>query len=361
MKALNITKKANTRKAEHIMKKYTIFYKGASILLLSATLLTGCQNASDNRSTQATQEAMQESAKTTVNPITNTSVQTDTNHLESTSASYSSNTSYEVTEIPDDSFYQQPLLTQLYDLETDSSLEKTIYIPLPSEKEKQGTLHVNFEERQDGLASFSWNEIEGVSEYCVYYSVCNEDLSVLNSFIIGRTTDTNWSASLGIVAANKDFVTFDASEVDLEKDYIKDNYKDKYDTENGPIRISNTTNFYSVIAIFPDGSYIKGDTLFDDHDISPVLPYLIPGDDEFPNYANSKDEFPRTRRVIMCDGTVVDKKIIYGTSKVTTETFVSNASKDGTTAEFTEANVLEIPYQVEGTPFEGVVYLEMKP
>lgn len=338
------------------MKKFSILYKGTSTLLIAAALFTGCSQ----KNTLKTPDMKQSTTK-----ISNTSfIQGEVQKISSTQNITTGNASYEVSGEQDDAFYKQRFLTQMTDLNTGDSLADTIYIPLAEDKAKEGSFKLSFVQREDNVASFSWEAVEGAAEYCIYRKENLTGTSLQGtSNIIGRTTNTSWSSgwssNMENSFINSDFACFDVSEAELEEESMQKLYSDKYDTKNGPIRISDSTYSFGVVAIFPDGSFLDADTLFPESELCSNLPMRIIEDDNFPNYANSIEDLSQTRRITMCDGKTVEKKVIYDMehAKKTDETFVSNASADGADATWNSENVSEVPYSIEGTPFTGVVYL----
>ncbi len=257
------------------------------------------------------------------------------------------------------------------DLKTGKDLSKPLVKVITLQGEVEEAPQISFSIKDDGRASFSWNPVQGAEEYFI----CRTDWDSESGFsstglwIIGQTKETEWTEEAPeygmLTYTNSDFKFYDMSEEDWYDDYSSGRAKEKYGIEKGVyVDIANNgIEYYGVIAVSKDGSSMVSN-LFSAQDLAPNLPYCAAYNAQVENGYNAigyltVEELVSYGYVTMCDGHTVPKLINYKTeeAKVVEQRYI-NFDDDGNPIGGENALELQIPYTIEGTPFEDVAAVQ---
>lgn len=258
-------------------------------------------------------------------------------------------------------------LAQYYDFETGEKLEKPLVTIVYVEGELKAP-QVNFTPSSNGLAGFSWNEIEGATAYVVFKIQYTQEKGFHDAFgapahVIGYTTQTSWQAQAPNFGdnetCNEDFRSFKYS----QEDWLSDSIYGDQDYPEGEVVPKTESARYGVMAIHETGSSMFSN-LFTQEELAAQLPYqqafYTEKENGFSNQCTDIGLAPSHAWILMCDGTVARKPIIYDTSKANVRT-ARYIYVDSETGEYTGGeNIpeLEIPYSIEGAPFLQTVRVE---
>ena len=228
---------------------------------------------------------------------------------------------------------------------------------------------IKFIENEEGIAAFSWEEVEGAKKYLVV-QINRDEKYGLNSMatVIGETTDTYWESEVlkGDNIINSTFRTFTVSEDDWGDENMLDYYLEKHGEEaKGTVVRSDyeSRDSYGVIAINEKGTSMVSNTYTDD-EIAPLLVYeeaYYTVGDERKKAVSNFTEVPSYRWVVMCDGRLMQKLVAYDISKAgeDTERWATYEDEENySDIEFYDKEIVKIPYQIEGTPFEAYLTVE---
>lgn len=355
--------------------KYNKFYKKMGLCLAMVTLLSGCGVIpADSTNTHQNQEKtetvdLQENKETTLQKV-NTSAEKDQENLEENS-NLSTGASYEyIGDEMDFSTYgdNDNYLIQYRDCNVphpygDVPSEKVLYISLKDDKRKNGELSIRYVEKDNGAASFQWNEVKDAKEYIIFKTTYKADDKEPKEDtiheILGRTQNTSWTDFAD--SYNTDFSTYEVSVDEWKNESTKKVWADYYVSDDESYIMEE--HFYGVVAMMEDGSFVKSN-LLRSQDISPNIPSKVSETEEFGDgyYVQKESELPKTAKVIMGNGLEQEKEILYDLDKaeIKTETFVQNIDLDNNDMSTKQEKVKTIPYRIKGTMFEGVVYIAVE-
>ncbi|MCB7305618.1 transglutaminase-like domain-containing protein [Bariatricus massiliensis] len=250
----------------------------------------------------------------------------------------------------------QYYLVQYVDTDTGETLEKPLVTVFTVKHELQSAPKVRMEINEEGLPTFTWDEVAGADTYYVMSMDYTEERGYYgNGWVQGITDETSWTPEEATHLR-----TYDVSEAERSEDYIIEQYGEG--TEAIPKERASDT-YYCVIAASDDGTSAVSNT-FSLEEIARKVPYTeevkMSLDEEGSNYAQSFDSMPAYKWVTMCDGTLVQKLINYDfdKAKVKKETWAQYENPDMSDLETKELDILNVPYTIDGTGYTGVVKLE---
>lgn len=220
---------------------------------------------------------------------------------------------------------------------------------------------------QDGRIRFSWNEVEGATEYFF----CEVDKGVERGYnnslqVLSITDKCEWITDYpeyGVATANETFRIYEISEDDWKnEDYYDDNLK-KYEEPDVPHRREMNgepmEKGLCVIAVNSEGTSMISN-VYDISDIASKLPYTFATNTKRENGFESTirnyetvESLPPYDYITMCDGYTSMKLINFDTENayLQEKRFIVF---DDETGEVTGAETIKclcIPYRVEGTSF----------
>lgn len=258
-------------------------------------------------------------------------------------------------------------LASYYDKETGQLLEKPEVSIVTFESEIEDAPHLTYSITDDGRPQFTWNEVEGATEYMVCKIWKTEGQEYANSLsVMEIVTDTTWITEppefSNATTVNSDFKTFLISEDDWKDETRYEDNLARYGESNVPCY---STGEYEeepgicVIAVNDQGtSMISNYYAFTE--LAPSLPYCEAyytakenGVGNILQAYEDVERLPIYDYITMCDGYTSTKLIDYQTE----EAYIEDKRFmliDEETGEFQDAVTyacLCIPYRVEGTPF----------
>lgn len=252
-------------------------------------------------------------------------------------------------------------LVQYLDLETGKKLEK----PLVRVVTTQGELDapkITFQPTESGLGGFRWSEVEGAENYVVFQIARDPERGFSGGVSpIAMTPETSWTGPApkfsSYSQANSAFRRFRYS----EDDWVGDNVYDKEGlTEGKAVPDEMNDCWFGVMAIGKDGTSTFSN-LYSIDELAPNLPYAeasaISKKNGFSNSCEDIGLAPSHVWITMCDGTTARKLIQYDTenARVETNRYINVDEETGEYAGGEDVPVLQIPYTVEGAPFEYVL------
>lgn len=266
---------------------------------------------------------------------------------------------------------QGTLYLALYkDLKTGKQLTKPEVRVVTFQGEMEDNPKISFSIKEDGRAAFSWNPVEDAEEYFICSLDWDEEYGFSSSslWIIGQTTETNWTVEAPeygmLTSTNSAFKFFDMSEEDWYDEYSAERAKEEYGIDEGVyIDPTNGMDYFGVIAVNKKGSSMVSN-LFSAQELAANLPYRVADHAQNENGYNawgylSTEELVPYGYVTMCDGKTVPKLVDYKTedAKVVEQRYI-NFDDDGNPIGGENALELQIPYIIEGTPFEDVAAVQ---
>lgn len=250
----------------------------------------------------------------------------------------------------------QYYLVQYVDAETGEDLSKPLVTVFTVNHEIRQTPKVHMEINEEGLPSFSWDEVEGADTYYIMSLDYYEDRGISgNGWVQGTTKETSWTPEEATHLR-----TYDVSEAERSKDYIIEKYGEGTEAI---LKERDYDTRYCVIAASEDGTSAISNT-FSLDEIARKVPYTeevgMSLEEEGSNYVEHFSEMPAYKWVTMCDGTLVQKLINYDfeKAKVSKETWGEYEKEDMSDLQVKELDILSVPYVIDGTGFTGVVKLE---
>ena len=259
-------------------------------------------------------------------------------------------------------------LASYYDKETGELLDKPEVSIVTFESEIEEAPHLTYSITDDGRPQFTWNEVEGATEYMVCKIWKTKGQEYANSLTVMEiVTDTTWTTELpefsNATTVNSEFKTFLISEDGWKDESLYENHLERYgepgiphySVEGGNVDESGIC----VIAVDDQGtSMISNYYAFTE--LAPSLPYCEAYYTARENGIISTmqtyedvERLPIYDYITMCDGYTNTKLIDYQTEKAYVED-KRFMIVDEETGEFQDAvtfSCLCIPYRVEGTPF----------
>ena len=252
------------------------------------------------------------------------------------------------------------------DLETGEKLDVPQVHVVTVKGELEETPRLQYSYTEDGRIHFTWSAVAGAEEYlvCRIDSYDSDGLSTA-LYTMDHVTGTEWTSpapQFGALFANDDFKNYLVEQDDWYSEYDRENRIEEYGEE--PIAIPWNTNKheeYCVIAIAQEGSSMMSNRV-DSREIEENIPVKVAYDTWRANGYNyqylSVEELPAYGYVTLANGMTATKLINYDTEKaVAVEDRYIFGDEEGNYLEGKNVNVLNIPYQIEGTPFEDVMII----
>lgn len=253
-------------------------------------------------------------------------------------------------------------MAEYLDLETGEKLETPSVRVVATKGELQAP-QIEFRPTETGLAGFRWNAVEGATGYIVFRADYDEERGYGTTGVtpIALTSETSWTETAPLFSsysqANGNFRWFRYS----EDDWAGDNIYDKEGLAEGKAVIDDTRNYrYGVMAINETGSSVFSN-LYSIEDLAPNLAYAeatyTSKNNGFTNDCEDIGLAPSHVWVTMCDGATARRLIQYDTehARVETNRYINVDEDSGEYAGGEDLEVLQIPYTVEGAPFEYVL------
>ena len=252
------------------------------------------------------------------------------------------------------------------DLETGEKLDVPQVHVVTVKGELEETPRLQYSYTEDGRIHFTWSAVTGAEEYlvCRIDSYDTDGLSTA-MYAMDHVTGTEWTSpapEFGALFANEDFKNFWIEQDDWYSEYDRESRIEEYGEE--PIAIPWNTNRheeYCVIAIASEGSSMMSNRV-DSREIEENIPVKVAYDTWRANGYNyqylSVEELPAYGYVTLANGMTATKLINYDTENaVAVEDRYILGDEEGNYLEGKNVNVLNIPYQIEGTPFEDVMII----
>lgn len=252
------------------------------------------------------------------------------------------------------------------DLETGEKLDVPQVHVVTVKGELEETPRLQYSYTEDGRVHFSWSAVAGAEEYlvCRIDSYDSDGLSTA-MYVMDHVTGTEWTSpapEFGALFANDEFKNYLVEQDDWYSEYDRENLIAEYGEE--PIAVPWNTNKheeYCVIAIAQEGSSMMSNRV-DSGEIEENIPVKVAYDTWKVNGYNyeyvSVEELPAYGYVTLANGMTATKLINYDTEKaVAVEDRYIIGDEEGNYLEGKNVNVLNIPYQIEGTPFEDVMII----
>lgn len=224
-------------------------------------------------------------------------------------------------------------LAKWIDLKTGEKLTQPEITKIQISGELDTPKNFQFLVSEQGNATLSWNAVENAEMYLIVQAVYRTD-ELCGFFeschIYAETADTNWQPEIkgrqmNNVFAQSDLKIYEGSE-----------------------------NYYGVIAISKNGTSMIS-SVISETEMAKRLPYCMLENgnkgENFPErYAESIELLSRYQWIELCDHTMAQRLINYQTDKagITSVTLVGKEPAD----------MLRIPYTIEGTEFEGSCYVK---
>lgn len=229
-------------------------------------------------------------------------------------------------------------LARYIDMSTGEKLEMPEVSIITLEGEISNNPRITFSVSEDGRASLSWEPLENAEEYFVCLLGYEKEKGFNGNIIpIDVTDESSW------ILESPQF-----------SDFTYTNEKFKAFEGDG-----NKENYLCVIAVNEEGTSMLSN-MYAVSDIAANLPYRAAMDDKEQsglkaNGYTTIDQVSAYGYVIMCDGHTTPKLIDYETEKarITKDRYIT-MDDEGNYLEAENISVLEIPYVIEGTPFEYV-------
>ena len=261
------------------------------------------------------------------------------------------------------------------DLKTGEVLEKPI-VQVYTVKGELDTPDLTVEVSDDGLVQFSWNEIKGAKIYYIIRLDYYEEGSSPTPFLLDSTTETQWNSrglfsegsDLNDSTANKDFTTFMISEDDWLNPYTVAAYEGEYDPADGAVtKESYERRKFCVIAVNELGTSMFS-RFADIKDVASIAPFGLADnmnrstEEGFSRYAEGIDKMPCYAWIVLCNGTLAQRLVIYDFSEAKEETEKRLYTEqnyenvfDIDDWEMIYVDFIMVPYQIEGTSFVGTL------
>lgn len=218
------------------------------------------------------------------------------------------------------------------DLQTGEQLETPEITEITIKGELDTPKNFRFEVSEYGNGTLSWEPVEGARKYLIVQAVhmLDEELSGLyeSCDIIAETTETTWQAETVDEYMNQELnmVHFDESDCEY---------------------------YIGVIAVCEEGTSMVS-TLISKKEMAKRLPYAKSEIEEeeysFVRFAESMDVAPRYQWIQLCDGTMVQRLIVYDMK----EAKLVNI----TDWEDEPREMISLPYAIDGTDFWGMIYIK---
>ena len=258
-------------------------------------------------------------------------------------------------------------LASYYDKETGQLLDEPEVSIVTFESEIEEAPHLTYSITDDGRPQFTWNEVEGATEYMVCKIWKTKGQEYANSLTVMEiVTDTTWTTELpkfsNATTVNSEFKTFLISEDGWKDEALYEYNLAHYGEPDVPYY---STGEYEqepgicVIAVNNQGtSMISNYVTFTE--LAPSLPYCEAyhtakenGVGNIMQGYESVERLPIYYYITMCDGYTNKKLIDYQTEKAYIEDkrFMIVDEKTGEFQDAVTYACLCIPYRVEGTPF----------
>lgn len=224
-------------------------------------------------------------------------------------------------------------LVKWMNLETGERLDEPEITEIHIKGEMDTPENFRFEVSEYGNAVLSWEEVEEAEKYLIIKAVYRTD--ELSGFfeecnIVAETTDTKWQS-------------------ETENDFMNREFEAKESLDS-----KNEEYYYGVIAINSNGTSMVS-SMLSKTEIAKRVPYCQTekGNEafDFKVFAKSLDLLPRFQWIQMCDGTEVQYGVLYETDKAEIVTI--------TDWEEADKEMIQLPYVIEGTDFEGTFYVEI--
>lgn len=223
-------------------------------------------------------------------------------------------------------------LVKWRDLKTGEKLENPEITEIHIKGELDTPKNFRFEVSEYGNAVLSWEAVEGAEKYLIVKAVYRTD-EISGFFeqcdIVAETTDTIWQS-------------------ETENDYMNREFE-----VNEALDGENREYFYGVIAIENKGTSMIS-SMVSKNEIAKRLPFYKTekGNEEFDSkvFAKSIDLLPRYQWIQLCDGTKVQYYVRYKTEEAEIVKITDWEKPD--------KEMIQLPYVIEGTEFEGTFYVE---
>lgn len=250
------------------------------------------------------------------------------------------------------------------DLETGENLERPQVQVVTLEGELQDTPRLTYSFTEDGRVHFSWTRVEGAEEYFIC-RIGNKEGKGLDGFlwVMDTVVATEWTSPApmyGSATANQGFRNYSVAEDDWYGEYTAEKVIGEYGET--PLSVYNveSRNAFCVIAVSKEGTSMMSNYV-DTLDIQGNIPVKVAYNTWCANgfaygHCETIEEVLPYGYVTMADGTTAMKLIDYDTEKaVVIEDRYIYYDDDGNYLEGQNVKELNIPYRIEGTPFEDVM------
>lgn len=257
-------------------------------------------------------------------------------------------------------------LAKYIDMESGELLKEPEVSIITLEGEVKERPRITFSVSEDGRAALSWEPVKGAEEYfiCLIDRDKEEGYNG-NAKPIAVTSENTWVLESpeysSFTKTNEMFKNFDVCEDDWLDEGSAQSAEEWYGVTEGVYKEEDILGekYLCILAVNNEGTSMLSNT-YAVADIASNLPYCIAANAEQQNGFKSNgyesiEQVSSYGYVTMCDGYTAAKLIDYQTEKarVKEERYVT-IDEEGEYIEGQNVPVLEIPYVVEGTPFEYV-------
>ena len=255
-------------------------------------------------------------------------------------------------------------LAKYWDMQTGEPLMKPEVSIITLEGEVAANPRIEFSVAEDGRASLRWEPLEDAQAYVICLMEYDEENGFNSSARpVDMTTDSSWVLESPEFShfpyTNEEFKNFDVCEDDWLGEESAERAKDWYGITEGVYKRDEDEKYLCVIALNENGTSMFSN-MYALSDIASALPYHTATNTEEDNgfsvygYDNI-EQISAYGYVTMCDGYTATKLVDYQTqnARVIEDRYIY-VDEEGNYLEGENVPILEIPYVIEGTPFEYV-------
>ena len=250
---------------------------------------------------------------------------------------------------------QQYYLAQFVDFETGDPLDKPIVKVMKTQHEIISAPRLKVSTDDAGITTFSWEAVEGADIYYVMELDYDKDGGYAGMGTpLGSTDKTSWVPDKAYR-----FQTYKVSEYERSLPENIEEYGEG--TEVIPKDEIYDTHL-AVIAVSEVGTSPISN-IYTEKEIAQRIPQIEEvekGKEEGSNRPESILTAPAYKWVTMCDGSLVQRLVNYDFSRAeaTTHQYGEYENPDMSDLRVVNVDVVEIPYMIDKTTFEGMVVVE---
>ena len=250
---------------------------------------------------------------------------------------------------------KQYYLAQYVDFETGAILDKPIVKVMKTQHEITEAPKLKVSTDDAGVTTFSWNAVDGAAIYYIIELDYNDEDGYSGMGTpLGSTDKTSWVPDKAYR-----FKTYEVSEYERNDPY----YIEEYGEGVGAIPKDGMYDTHlAVIAISEAGTSSISNT-YTEKELAQRIPEIEEvekGKEEGSNRPESILTAPAYKWITMCDGSLVQRLVNYdfARAQTTTHSYAEYEKEDMSDARIVRVDVIEIPYMIDKTTFDGMVVVE---